>query len=254
MRLAIIGKGAIAGYVTDAILAQPGELELVGRILRQAQAHAVADVADLPPVDLLIDCAGHTGLAQHGPKALSAGIDVLTLSLGALADADLATQLEHSAQTGGAQLHLASGAIGALDALRAGAVGGLSAVTYSGRKPPAGWRGSPAEDALDLETLSKPATHFVGTAREAALAYPKNANVAAAVALAGLGFDATRAELIADPAATGNIHDIRAEGTFGTMAFRITGKGLPDNPRSSALAAMSAVAALRQASSPIRFA
>ncbi|MEX3016075.1 aspartate dehydrogenase [Gymnodinialimonas hymeniacidonis] len=253
MRLAIIGKGAIAGYVTDAILEQ-SDLSLDGRVLRQAQAHAIVDVADLPPVDLLIDCAGHAGLAQHGPKALAAGIDVLTLSLGALADAELSAQLEHAARSGGAQLHLASGAIGALDALRAGAVGGLSTVTYTGRKPPAGWRGSPAEDMVDLDTLTEAATHFTGTAREAALAYPKNANVAAAVALAGAGFDDTRAELIADPAATGNIHDIRAEGAFGTMAFRITGKGLPDNPRSSALAAMSAVAAIRQAAAPIRFA
>ncbi len=253
MRLAIIGKGAIAGYVTDAIVARP-ELSLVGRVLRQPQAHAVTDVADLPPVDLLIDCAGHAGLTQHGPAAISLGINVLTLSLGALADADLAATLEQAARTGGAQLHLASGAIGALDALRAGAVGGLTNVTYTGRKPPAGWRGSPAEEALDLDTLTDPTTHFTGTARKAALAYPKNANVAAAVALAGAGFDATQVDLIADPSATGNIHDIRADGAFGTLAFRITGASLPDNPRSSALAAMSAVAALSQATSPIRFA
>ncbi|MEJ6387972.1 aspartate dehydrogenase [Gymnodinialimonas ulvae] len=253
MRLAIVGKGAIAGFVTAAVAQRP-DLHLVARVLRQAEGAAVADVADLPPVDLLIDCAGHAGLAQHGPAALALGIDVLTLSLGALADDALRVELEGAARNGMAQLHLASGAIGALDALRAGAIGGLRAVTYTGRKPPAGWRGSPAEDRLDLDRLTTAATHFTGTARAAALAYPKNANVAAAVALAGAGFDATQVALIADPDAPGNVHDIRAEGAFGTLNFSITGASLPDNPRSSALAAMSAVAALSQAAAPIRFA
>jgi aspartate dehydrogenase len=253
MRLAIIGKGAIAGYVSDAI-AERADLTLVGRVLRHAHGDAVADVADLPAVDLLIDCAGHAGLAQHGPTALARGVDVLTLSLGALADDGLAARLGAAARDGAAQLHLASGAIGALDALRAGAVGGLHAVTYTGRKPPAGWRGSAAEAQLDLDALTEATTHFTGTARAAALAYPKNANVAAAVALAGVGFDATQVTLIADPDAPGNVHDIRAEGTFGQLSFQVTGAGLPDNPRSSALAAMSAVAAIAQATAPIRFA
>jgi aspartate dehydrogenase len=253
MRLAVIGRGAIARYVTDAIAAND-DLSLVGHVLRQADKNAVTDVADLPSVDLLIDCAGHAGLAQHGPRALTLGIDVLTLSLGALADDDLAQSLTHAAQTANTRLHLASGAIGALDALRAGAIGGLDRVTYTGRKPPSGWRGSPAETLLDLDTLTKPTAHFEGSARDAALTYPKNANVAAAVALAGVGFDATQVALIADPNATGNTHEIHADGAFGTFAFQITGASLPDNPRSSALAAMSAVAAITQAAAPIRFA
>ncbi|MBL4628031.1 MAG: aspartate dehydrogenase, partial [Roseicyclus sp.] len=146
-----------------------------------------------------------------------------------------------------------SGAIGALDALRAARVGGLDRETYTGRKPPAGWRGSPAEVALDLDAVTSPSTHFRGSARDAALHYPKNANVAAAVALAGAGFDTTQVTLIADPQAPGNIHEITAEGRFGHLHFQITGNSLPDNPRSSALAAMSGVAAILQATSPIRF-
>jgi aspartate dehydrogenase len=177
---------------------------------------------------------------------LRRGIDLLTVSNGALADAAFALELEEAARAGGAQLRLLSGAIGAMDALAAGAVGGLESVVYTGRKPPAGWAGSAAEDVLDLGALREAAVHFEGTAREAALRYPKNANVAATVALAGIGLDETRVRLIADPAATANRHEIEAVGAFGRFEFAIEGASLPGNPASSALTAMSVVRAVRE--------
>ena len=102
-----------------------------------------------------------------------------------------------------------------------------------------------AEDAIDLDDLQDPAVHFSGTAREAALRYPKNANVAATVALAGPGLDETDVELVADPTITENIHEVEVEGAFGRMQFRIEGRPLPGSPKSSALTAMSIVAAVR---------
>ena len=96
-------------------------------------------------------------------------------------------------------------------------------------------------------------THFKGSAREAALSYPKNANVAAAVALSGIGFDDTEVELIADPKVSANIHVIQAEGDFGSFEFRISGKPLADNPRTSALAAMSAVSGILQVAERTQF-
>ena len=133
----------------------------------------------------------------------------------------------------------------------AGGVGGLSRVTYRGRKPPAGWRGSAAEEKLDLDALPEAAVHFRGNARDAALEYPQNANVAASIALAGVGFEETRVELIADPDATRNVHEILAEGEFGSFEFRIEGASLPGNPRSSALTAMSVVREILKPASPI---
>lgn len=253
MRLAVIGAGSIAQWLIAALArdGRPPEAVIV-RGDAATDLPAVRTVADLPPgISHLIDCAGHSGLAAHGPAALAAGIDVITLSLGALADDGLARALARAAETGNARLHLASGAIGALDALRAAAAGGLISVRYTGRKPPRGWAGSPAEETVDLATLSSPAVHFEGSARAAALRYPKNANVAAAVALAGLGFDATDVRLIADPGATGNTHEIEAEGDFGQLRFEIIGAPLPGNPKSSALAAMSLLAEVRRLSARI---
>lgn len=249
MQIGIMGEGAIGRYVGQA-LARRGQGP--GVILRRAAATEASDgvprineVADLPEMTgLMIDCAGHAALVQHGAAILERGIPLITLSLGALADDALRDHLAEAARRGLVQLHLASGAIGGLDALRAAAEGGLDEVTYVGRKPPGGWRGSPAEARLDLDRLTAPGTHFEGTAREAATAYPKNANVAAAVALSGPGFDTTRVKLIADPGISANIHEVHASGAFGRFSFRIEGRALPDNPRSSALAAMSALAAV----------
>lgn len=250
--IAIIGCGAIgeavANFLADNQAVRIGAAIIEPGFEQRARAvfgpdtevvHAIDDVAT--SLDLAADCAGHAGLRAHAAAILAQGVDLISVSSGALADAELYDVLASAAREGGSQLRVVSGAIGALDALAAGAIGRLDNVTYRGRKPPRGWRGSPAESKLDLDAITEATAHFTGTARNAALEYPKNANVAASVALAGIGFDATRVELIADPAAEHNVHEIVASGDFGRFEFRIVNKSLPDNPRSSAITAMSVV-------------
>lgn len=263
MKIGMIGDGAIGRYVRNSALERGHVIRalllrterLQARTADPAHTLCVDNVADLPEdIDTMIDCAGHTALESYGPDILRGGTDLITVSLGALADSKLLQSLESAATKGHARLHLASGAIGALDCLRAARVGSLHSVTYIGRKPPRSWKGSPAETRLDLDNLTAgAAVHFDGSARDAATQYPKNANVAAAVALAGIGFDDTQVKLIADPEVSENIHEIRAIGDFGSFSFEIRGQSLPDNPRSSALAAMSVVARLEQESQSILF-
>lgn len=249
--VALIGYGAMARFVAAHIKDSSWQLShCVTRNGRENAARAAigrdtkliyeADELETLP-DLVVDCAGHVGLQTHGAAFLRKGIPLISASLGALADRETYRVLEMAAQEGNTKLQLVSGAIGGLDALSAARVGGLDHVCYTGVKPPESWRGTPAETAANLGALVAPVTHFDGSAREAALRYPKNANVAAAVALAGLGFERTQARLIADPRATGNIHRIKTKGAFGTFEFSITGDSLPDTSRTSALAAMSVV-------------
>ena len=262
-RLAVIGYGAMARYVAAAMRGSDWDLDHC--IVREGREDAarnrlgkgiklVSEVGALPEdTALVVDCAGHGGLKAHDPAVLRRGVPMVTASLGALADSEVYRVLSEAALAGGVQLHLASGAIGGLDALAAARLGGLDMVTYEGRKPPEGWRGSAAEEVLKLDELGEAAVHFEGSARDAALRYPKNANVAAAVALAGPGFLATKVRLIADPAAEGNMHRIIACGAFGEMRFDVTGQGLPDTPRTSALAAMSMVERVFRRGSTITF-
>ncbi|MDJ0709032.1 MAG: aspartate dehydrogenase [Woeseiaceae bacterium] len=260
--IAIIGSGAISEAVAD-YLAGNADVSVGAALIETGMddraravfgphveiAYNFSDIGTR--IDVAVDCAGHPALRQHGVAVLAAGVDLVSVSSGALAELDLFDSLVAAARTGGSQLRVVSGAIGALDALSAASIGDLTSVTYRGRKPPKGWRGSAAEEKLNLGALNEAAVHFRGSARKAALEYPKNANVAASVALAGIGFDETQVELIADPHVARNVHEIVAEGDFGRFEFRIEGNSLPDNPRSSAITAMSVVREILNPTSPI---
>lgn len=257
LNIVLIGHGAIAGYVVDQILPVYG-INITALICRESSLGKAREFAGKrfpvftsveqldPGSDLLVDCAGHQGLSCHAPAALKNGIDVISISTGALAQPDLADELEKSAQAGDATIKFLSGAVGGIDALTSASTGELKQVVYTGRKPPRGWAGSPAEEKCDLNNLDKPFEHFAGTAREAARLYPKNANVAATIALASVGLDNVMVKLIADPNVEKNIHEVEASGSFGNLSIRIEGNPLPGNPKSSALAAMSIVGELKR--------
>jgi aspartate dehydrogenase len=189
--------------------------------------------------DLVIECAGHSAVSESVPSLLMAGIDVVIVSIGALADSCLRASLESAAKQGKARLILVSGAIGGLDALRSGRTAGLEKVVYTGRKPPQAWVGSHADQLLDLTNVHEATSFYIGNAEEASKLFPKNTNVTAAVALSGVGFEETYVELIADPNIDKNVHEVKAIGAFGEFDIRLENNPLPDNPKTSWLAALS---------------
>jgi aspartate dehydrogenase len=265
-KIALVGFGAIGRAVLES-LRNDAELRVVQVLVSETKtADGPGLLAELAPEahigaelqlhgnsrpDLIVECAGHGALQQHVVPALRAGIPAVVVSVGALHDGNVLDQLATAAEQGKTRVSLVPGAIGGIDALASARLGGLSDVTYIGRKPALAWLGTQAEALCDLRSLAEPRVIYDGSAREAARLYPKNANVAATVSLAGLGLDATRVQLIADPTLTRNVHRIVATGTFGRFDISLENETLPTNPKTSALTVYSVLRAIRNASRPI---
>ncbi len=248
----LIGFGAIGRTLFQRMLGYPGVCishvvvpaagqDEATKALQAMGASATVCSAVPEQAQLVLECAGHSALTDHVLPALARGVECAVLSIGALSEPGLPEQLADAAARGGTQVHLLSGAVGGVDAIAAARIAGLDSVTYTGRKPPTGWRGTPAEQVANLDALTEPTVILQASAREAARLYPKNANVAATLSLAGLGLDATEVRLIADPTVSENIHEIDVRGAFGEMQVVMRGKPLPDNPKTSALTVLSAL-------------
>lgn len=263
VRIALIGCGAI-GTAALELLRQDAGLSIAAIVVPAEAFAATRDVAArLAPgaqvvsavpaegIDLVVEAAGHAAIEAHVLPALQRGTPCVVASVGALSAQGFAEKLEAAAVAGKTQVQLIAGAIGAIDALAAARIGGLDTVRYTGRKPPHAWKGTPAEQGRDLGALTSATVIFEGSAREAATLYPKNANVAATVSLAGLGLDRTSVRLIADPAVAENVHTVEAEGAFGSLELTMRNKPLAANPKTSALTVYSAVRALRNRVAPL---
>lgn len=256
LHVSMIGCGAIGVGVMELLKSDPEVAFDVVIVPEANMANARTVVSSLAPKarvetrlgedrpDLLIECAGHQAIEEHIIPALLRGIPCMVVSIGALSEPGLVEKLEAAAREGKTQVQLLSGAIGAIDALSAARVGGLESVIYTGRKPPNAWKDTPADGLFDLANLTVATVIFEGTAREAARLYPKNANVAATLSLAGLGLDHTQVRLYADPGVTENVHHVEAKGEFGGFELTMRGKPLAANPKTSALTVFSVVRAL----------
>ncbi len=244
MRVGLIGLGTIARGVLELLEPTDG-IEVVGAIVahpdRPRPGHGVPVCEDVQALmryqpEVVAEMGGHAALRCHGPGVLRAGLDLLLLSVGALAEPETEQAILEAACAGHSRAIVVSGGIGALDAIASAREGGLERVTHTTRKP--------ARTLLGHD-LDEPQELFAGSAREGVLMFPESINVAAAVSLAGLGLDRTEVRVIADPNVQHNQHEVVAEGRFGKLRFEITNVPTRENPRTGRLVAMSVVHALR---------
>lgn len=269
MRVGIIGGGTIARlflmHIKRGDLGETRVVAIVGRSEASrgkalAQEYGAAFVTDLDGLaaqrpDVVVEAASHVAVRQFAEKLLEKGIAVIVLSGGALCDDALRERLERAAVKSAALLYVPSGGIGGLDALKAACIAGVDEVTIAVAKPPAAWKGIAYVEKLkvDLAGLRGPCVLFDGPAREGVPHFPANVNIAAVLSMAGIGFDKTRLKVVADPKLTHNTHFIEIKGKTGNISIKLENVPAPENPKTAWLACYSALAALKQVKSPVRY-
>ncbi len=258
LRIALIGCGNIGADICAALRDHPGEARVNALVEPEAarvQALKQAFGLETPcctldeaaeRADLLVECAEPSVVKAVVEAAFPLKRQVLVMSLGGLL---MNPGLLQEARERGIRLRTPSGALCGLDGLRAALQGGVERVMLTTRKPPTGLQGAPYLEAngIDVSSLTEPVVVFEGNALEAVEAFPKNVNVAAALSLAGVGPERTQVRVMADPGAVTNVHEVEVIGAFGVLHTRTENRPSPRNPKSSYLASLSAIQAVREA-------
>ena len=201
--------------------------------------------------EIVVEAASPDALRTHAVSILTAGADLLAMSVGAFADDGFTRSVRDAARRAGRRVVIPSGAIGGLDAVAAACLARVDEVWLETSKPPTALEGAPfvVESHLDLTGLTQRTVIFAGNVADATRGFPANTNVAAALGLAAAPCP-VRVRVVADPALRRNVHEIRAVGEFGEMSLRF--ENTPSaNPRTSLLACLGALAALRSMTEPL---
>lgn len=197
--------------------------------------------------DLIVEAASHGAVHEYGSAVLERDKDLMVMSIGAFNDDQLYERISALARERSGHLYLPSGAIAGVDGLKSATVANVESVELKTIKPVTGFDGVDYihEQGLNLHGLTEKKVVFEGSAREAAKHFPKNINVAAGLSLAGIGFDRTTVKIVADPSATTNHHNVTVRGRFGSFTVNLKNYPAVSNPKTSYLAALSAIATLR---------
>ena len=263
LRIGIAGLGAIGGEIARRLDGGIAGLSLAAVATGDhdkararmsdltAPVPLVSPAALVEAADAVVECAPARVFAEIAAPVLKAGRTLLPLSVGALLSRPdlIALAARH-----GARIVVPTGALLGLDAVRAAAEGEIDEVRIITRKPPDGLAGAPYLEAegIDLKGLEEPRRVFDGSARDGALGFPANVNVAAALSLAGIGPDRTRLEIWADPSLDRNVHTVVVEADSARLTMTIENVPSAANPRTGRITALSAIAALRGLVSPLK--
>lgn len=266
LKIGIVGCGAIGSSLAKAIVSDFSD---------KAQLSSLYDI-DMPKVynlannlgkkkisasslqdlinnaDLVIEATASVASFDIAFKALSAGRSIMIMSVGGILEH--LKELEILAQEKNAEIFIPSGAICGIDGLKALGFGKINRVTLISRKPPRAFKGNTyiLKKKINLDQIKEDTVLFEGNANDAVDLFPQNINVAATLSLAGLGALNTKVRIIASPALERNIHEVEIDSESGKIFTRTENVTHPDNPKTSYLAVLSAIATLKQILGPVK--
>ena len=266
LKIGIIGCGSIGTELSKAIDSKLIRAQLVAVYDRSTERceKLLGSLRNKPGLmapdelisraDIVVECASAAAVHEYGHIVLENGKDLMVMSAGAFAEQELLEKLTDAAASHNCKIYIPSGAIAGIDGLKSAAISHIDKVMLTTTKNPAGLKGAPyiVENDIDLESIREKTLLFEGSARDAIAAFPANINVAISLSLAGIGIEKTQVRVFADPGASRNIHEISVEGAFGRYIARIENLPSLDNPKTSYLAALSAIATLKKIAEPLQ--
>ena len=244
MILGILGCGTIANLIVNNISSENNgitikyfydrDIEKAENLAALANGIAVLDLDEMiANVDLILEAASQSSVENHGLKILKNGKDLIVMSIGALMDEKLRNKMEKVANENNSKIFVPSGAIVGLDGIKAASVGKIDKITLTTKKSP-----KSLGKKVDKEEIL-----FEGKASEAVKIFPLNINVAATLSIVGnIDIDV---KIIVDPEVDRNVHEVLVQGDFGEFKTRIENLPCEMNPKTSVLAAYSAIKLLK---------
>lgn len=219
---------------------------LQGRLRRRAEVFDDFSKFLQSDIDIIIEAASQQAVKTFANSAVASGKDLMIMSVGALADPQLLSDLLGMAQRQGSRIYVPSGAIAGVDAIRS-VKNLIKEITLTTTKNPMALVGAPyfAARGLKPEEITQKKEIFLGPASEAVKLFPANVNVAAVLGLAGIGPSRTLVRIVADPGVKTNKHEISVSGSFGDIHISVDNVQTPGNPKTSYLAVLSAIECLR---------
>ena len=249
-----VARGLDACEIEDMRLAavSAGDLDRArGRVADFRTPPEVVVATDLAAhADIVIECAPKPVFRDLAESVLKAGRTFMPLSCGQMLEHPVLVDM---ARENGGRILIPTGAIIGLDLIRAMAVGEIHSVTLETRKPPNGLAGAPhlVENEISIEGLTEPKLVFSGNARQAAIGFPANVNVAAALSLAGVGPERTMVKVWADPTIDRNMQTVRVTSDSGEAEMGVRNVPSEENPRTGKITALSVVACLQRMTAPL---
>lgn len=266
LKIGIVGCGAIGASLANAIVSEfsdKAELASLYDINIESsyklankfsnQKLVALNLGDLiNKVDLVIEATKADSAFEIAKKAITLGKDIMIMSVGGIIEHD--EELEVLANDKGVNIFIPSGAVCGIDGLKAASRSKIHKVILTTKKPPKAFLGAPyvLKRKIRLDNISEDTVIFEGNAFSATRAFPQNINVAATLSIAGIGPENTVVRIVASPNINRNTHEIEIDSDAGKIFIRTENVIHPDNPKTSYLAVLSAVATLKQILEPIK--
>lgn len=259
LRIGILGCGAIGSRIARSVNnelkgvcslggffdSERQRMELLAKTLAAPKKFIRKSLTDLiKNCDLMVESVNALRTDTFIRQALSAKRHVLAMSVGKLLGKE---NLFSLAARQGCSLLIPSGAIAGIDALKAASLGHIDKIILTTRKPLSGFGPNPffEKNKIDLSRITQETMIFKGDVSSAVKFFPQNINVAATLSLASRHQEKLTVRIVTSPDFVTNSHEVEVTGDFGRMVSRTDNVPCHDNPKTSLLAVLSAIQALK---------